>query len=45
MELAFSQGMQKKMLWFQFHKEHIRPVYRFEKRMDGTQVNILGKHF
>ena len=37
--------MQKKMLWFQFHKEHIRPVYRFEKRMDGTQVNVLGKCF
>ena len=45
MELAFSQGMQKKMPWFQFHKEHIRPVYHFEKRMDGTQVNVLGKRF
>ena len=44
-ELAFSQGMQKKMLWFQFHKEHICPVYHFDKRMDGTQINVVGKCF
>ena len=44
-ELMFTQAMQKKMLWFQFHKEHICPVYCFEKRMDGTQINVLGKRF
>ena len=27
-ELVFLPTMQKKMTWFQFHKEHIRPVYR-----------------
>ena len=44
-EFSFLAAMQKKMLWFQFHKEHIRPVFRFEKRMDGTQVNVVGKRF
>ena len=45
MELAFTQSMQKKMLWFQFHLNHIRPVHRFEKRKDSTQINVLGKLF
>ena len=44
-ELTFTQLMQKKMLWFQFHMNHIRPVHHFEKRMDGTQINVLGKRF
>ena len=44
-ELIFTQAMQKKMLWFQFHMNHIRPVHHFEKRMDGTQINVLAKRF
>ena len=44
-ELVFSVAMQKKMTWFQFHKEHIRPIYRFDKRIDGTQINVLGQRF
>ena len=44
-ELTFTQLMQKKMLWFQFHMNHICPVHHLEKRMDGTQINVVDKRF
>ena len=37
--------MQKKMVRFQLHMKHIHPVHHFEKRLDGTQVNVVGRRF